>query len=298
MKVDSTYYVELNEVSNIDFELSTVCNLKCPDCFRSIQGKNDPYYINKKDFIEIIKRYPNLKTVSFGGVESEPTLHPDFLLFVKYLKIQKIKIIIYTNGDTNNDIFWKDLANILDKNDEINFSISGCTQEIHEKYRVNSKLDNVLNNMKVFYNNTKAKTVLQYLLFDYNKKDVENIENIKNYNEYIIINGYNTSIIFGNDSAKKCNMIECGSLISLSIFVDYFGNEYPCFVWRDQNRSFDRNYIPIKEQRYDCCKYFCGSENGKNLRNDRPWSNDYFYHYDDKNDNTVYKYDNMGSDFE
>lgn len=41
------------------------------------------------------------------GSMSEPTLYPEFIPLVAYLKKRNIKIEICTNGDTRDDDFWK-----------------------------------------------------------------------------------------------------------------------------------------------------------------------------------------------
>jgi MoaA/NifB/PqqE/SkfB family radical SAM enzyme len=58
---------------------------------------------------------------------SEPTLHPQFLDIINYLKSRNIKIKICTNGDTNNPIFWKKLGEMLNNDDRVWFGICGST---------------------------------------------------------------------------------------------------------------------------------------------------------------------------
>ena len=83
------------------------------------------------------------------GSMSEPTLYKDFIQLVQYLKSRKIKIEICTNGDTRNDDFWKQLGLSLSMIDEVYFTICGSTQELHERYRKNTCLKNILHNASV-----------------------------------------------------------------------------------------------------------------------------------------------------
>lgn len=91
---------------NLDLEISSVCNLRCPFCYHS-----SPDWKAKKQFmpLDFAKRVideafcigiPALKPNWRG----EPTLHPDFTEIIRYARPRFTDIIINTNGN------WPDAA--------------------------------------------------------------------------------------------------------------------------------------------------------------------------------------------
>jgi wyosine [tRNA(Phe)-imidazoG37] synthetase (radical SAM superfamily) len=92
------------------------------------------------DWITQLNEYKNVKNISLAGFASEPTLYPYIFELIKYLKSRNIKIELYTNGNTHDKTWWRELGKILTKNDRTYFTICGSTQELHSKYRVGSNL--------------------------------------------------------------------------------------------------------------------------------------------------------------
>lgn len=63
--------LEKNKVEIIEFDLTTICNAKCPLCYRNYNNYNEKYLIHfYRSYDEIanqILEYPNLKTVYLIG---------------------------------------------------------------------------------------------------------------------------------------------------------------------------------------------------------------------------------------
>jgi pyruvate-formate lyase-activating enzyme len=135
---------------------------------------------------EIIKQldtFSNLKRTFCAGAISEPTLHPEFLDYFRYLKSRNIYVELFTNGSIHNTDFWEEVARILDNTDQVHFTICGSTQELHEKYRVNSKLSKILENAEAL-RSVKPIDYCQFIRFVYNENDEENIKKFPFTNHY------------------------------------------------------------------------------------------------------------------
>ena len=88
----------LETLSQINFELSSHCNSKCPQCGRyDIFGRtHKDLYITHLD-VKVIKKLPlarmkNLKMVSFGGNFGDALMHPDLNEIMDFFQQQQISI--------------------------------------------------------------------------------------------------------------------------------------------------------------------------------------------------------------
>jgi len=170
-----------------EMDLTGTCNLSCPLCTRNYSHGQHLVYRNIRPLDVIIKQldtFTNLKRTYIAGQVSEPTLYPYFLDYLRYLKSRNIYIELFSNGSTRSEKFWKEVGEILDENDQCHFTICGSTQELHETYRVGSKLSKILRNAKAFRSVGKNNDYMQFIKFEYNAHD-ENSEGMKKlYDEF------------------------------------------------------------------------------------------------------------------
>lgn len=173
-----------SEITRIELELTSTCNLKCPLCVRSLNvmtiPKND--YRELEEVIAQLEHYPNLKFVTIAGAIAEPTSYPHLLEVVRYLKKRDIEISLYINGDTRTDAYYMKLG-VLFRNCKGNvyFTMCGSTQELHEQYRVNSNLNRVLTRLDIVNRYSANKGILTWIVFNYNEKDFE--ENYQHFKD-------------------------------------------------------------------------------------------------------------------
>ena len=171
-----------SEVERIELELTSTCNLECPLCIRQVD-KNSISKVKYRPLEEIIsqiRKYNNLKYITIAGPTSEPTLYPDLFKLLQFLIKQNIEISLFINGNTHNDLYYKKLGIIMrSAKGKVYFTIAGSTQELHEKYRVNSNLNEILRRYEIV-EKFSGKAVLTWIVFNYNEKDYkENIEEFK-----------------------------------------------------------------------------------------------------------------------
>lgn len=184
---------------NLDIELTTRCQLKCPMCPRTnnnIPIMNMPLEMVKKIIDEFAEKggYA-LKLVYLG----EPLLYPHLFEVIKYAKKKGIiDTIIATNG---NLIDKKNAIGIVKSGlDFIIFSIDSSHPTIYKKIRVNGKLYKIifglryLNQLKEFYGLEKPKIQIQAIPMESNKEEIESGEYHKFFEQYantIRISPYN-----------------------------------------------------------------------------------------------------------
>jgi len=168
-------------VESFEIDLTTSCNLRCPLCTRNYahaQHMIDPKYSEGRPLHKIIAqldKYPNLKECQLAGAISEPTMYKDLFGFLEYLKSRKIFVEMFTNGSLKGTTYWKKIATMLTNRDRIHFTVCGSTQELHEKYRVGSKLNKVLRNAAAVRSIRKI-DFGQFIRFEYNKDDLNSPE--------------------------------------------------------------------------------------------------------------------------
>lgn len=166
-----------DEITGIDLELSNICNLKCPICLSQLEKTKDkfkPKNINVDFLIEQLESFKNLTLVSIAGDASEPTLYPDLIKLLDYLKNKpNIYTELYTNASVHDEAWWEELNKHFSAKSIVYFTICGSTQELHSKYRVGSDLDKIIKNALAFKkNNPFNNDHMQYIKFEYNKNDI------------------------------------------------------------------------------------------------------------------------------
>ena len=279
------------EIKGLELDLTGTCNLSCPLCMRSYSGAQ--HLVKKNvlpvsEWIEIIDRFPNIEQVVLAGIISEPTMYANLFCLLEHLVKRNISIELNTNGNTHKPDWWEELGNILTSKDRVMFTVCGSTQELHEKYRVGSNLQQILDHATAYRKNGKNNDCIQHISFDYNTDDLKTSEMQKiinqfshkrlisslPYQERFDILDQDTDIKMINELSSKYNRIKkvsklkkgkkcsmrCKSLDTKFLAIDNFGRITPCFLHRmHTDDNFDYNdYSKILKFDYDFC-YECES---------------------------------------
>ena len=77
-------------------EVTDICNLTCPGCFRknNLEGHRDLEELKKE--IDFCKEKLNCSRICISG--GEPLMHPEIMEVVKYIRSLKLKPILLSNG--------------------------------------------------------------------------------------------------------------------------------------------------------------------------------------------------------
>jgi radical SAM protein with 4Fe4S-binding SPASM domain len=127
------------------------------------------------DWIEKEKEAIN-RIALLGG---EPTLHPQFVEFIKYLLPKKLGILVFTNAMIEDNIFYKDIIDIAVENKVRNFTELGfCVNMNEPKYR--SDKENRLQD--TFFKQLGRVSSLSFNIFEESFNPYFLIDTIKKYN--------------------------------------------------------------------------------------------------------------------
>ena len=173
----------------IQLDISTYCNAKCPQCHRTT-----PETLKKVDWLPLIhwtmedftKAFSedDLKRIGeihFSPTWGDPVMNPHLYDMVKHCfnVNRSIKIRVSTNGSIRNEEWWWKFGSLAKRKFEelsVIFAVDGLNQEMHERYRVNTNLKKVLNNMKAFSEAFYAEAWSQTVIFKHNEDYLEEIK--------------------------------------------------------------------------------------------------------------------------
>jgi len=165
--------------------LTHECNLRCKHCYIEADNKdkNELTVLQWKSFLKEFKICGGKNIIFSGG---EPVLQEGFYELAKYAKELSLKVILLTNGT----IFNKGDINRIEKLcDEVQVSIDGSTEELHDSVRGKGTFKRSIDflkclgrtNLKLFV----AMTPLPEFLDEFNKHfekfyiDLKNVVNDK-----------------------------------------------------------------------------------------------------------------------
>lgn len=88
-------------------EVTDICNLKCPGCFRRTLEGHRPLEVVKKEILEC-KNLTNCSRIAISG--GEPLIYPEIVEVVRFIKNQDLTPCMLTNGMALTPDFVKELG--------------------------------------------------------------------------------------------------------------------------------------------------------------------------------------------
>jgi MoaA/NifB/PqqE/SkfB family radical SAM enzyme len=169
-----------------------MCNALCLGCQRVDPNTFNSVHpdIPKKEMISVdtIHKLMNssamasIEEIQFCGTIDEPLMHPNFMeiLDVMYEANPELDIEIHTNASLRTTEFWRDLAHKLSKfkKHKVLFGIDGLV-DTHEIYRQQTNFDLIIRNA-VHFIRAGGNAQWQYIIFPWNKHQVEEARNMSN----------------------------------------------------------------------------------------------------------------------
>jgi organic radical activating enzyme len=119
---DYINYLEKIANPSVHLELTSICNFFCSYCYssKSVRPKG---FMKEELFYHIADQLPGFASEVALYVDGEPTLHPKFYSFVKYLKAKEIPVHVASNASNLKFEF-------LDLPIKITSYISSCKEEL------------------------------------------------------------------------------------------------------------------------------------------------------------------------
>ena len=165
---------------SLSIEPTTACNLACPECPSGLKIFTRPTGKLASDLHA--KMLSEVKSTVFYinyYFQGEPFLHPNFLDLIKDAKRHRIYTATSTNAHFINEKTAEEI--VMSGLDRLIISIDGLTQETYENYRVNGKLDKVIEgsiNMVAARKKLKSKTphlIFQFLAVRPNEHEIPQV---------------------------------------------------------------------------------------------------------------------------
>ena len=173
-----TKYLDISEIKTLQIEVTSLCNLACPQCSRIFRGKLNPLLplseLVPEDYDNIFQGaiLSQLEKVIFNGNNGDPVASKYINYAVDKCMEGGVKVQLFTNGSLRDSSWWKDLGNQFSKtNNSVVFSIDGL-KDTNAIYRVNSNFDKIMDNVSS-YINEGGKARWDFLVFKHNEHQVE-----------------------------------------------------------------------------------------------------------------------------
>lgn len=168
------------EIKSIHFEISSMCQAKCPMCARNQHGGLDNPLIKETnlDFetyknilpVDFIKQ---LEGISMCGNFGDPLINNDISDMVSYTSAinPELRFDIHTNGSMRTPEWWAGFAKIMPKNHTVHFALDGL-EDTHSIYRIGTSFKKIIDNATAFINaGGKARWV--FITFKHNQHQLE-----------------------------------------------------------------------------------------------------------------------------
>lgn len=182
VQLDEKYFLSPDRVQCISIDLVDSCNLNCVNCIRlGRKPVNNPKNVMSMElFRQIID-----KAAAIGFTDTtlykwtEPFLYPHIEEAAKYSKEKGLDVALSTNLSLER---MPALIPTLAHCRNILVSVSGFTQEVHERNHHGSKIATIKRHLDTIAE-AKRKGVIQtlvevkYLDFDYNRNEIEDFRN-------------------------------------------------------------------------------------------------------------------------
>jgi molybdenum cofactor biosynthesis enzyme MoaA len=128
------YPVEENPFVSLGVDLTYRCNMSCTYCYNPLRSLAD---MELSYFEEVCRRLP--RRVHFKFLGGEPTLHPEFMEFIRAARRHTHHVTVLSNGRRCADLdFVRALAD-LDASFILGLSLDGGTSRDDAYYRINNE---------------------------------------------------------------------------------------------------------------------------------------------------------------
>ncbi len=132
-----------NKPVTITLEISSVCNLKCPECpsGKGLVRRQNPF-MSLDMAKEIIDNHADRALVAILYFQGEPLLNPQWFDIVNYASQKGLFTILSTNGQLLN---YANCQKMVHSGlNRLVVSADGIDQAVYDKYRVGGKLDKIV----------------------------------------------------------------------------------------------------------------------------------------------------------
>lgn len=164
------------KVKSFNVEATNNCRLKCRECDRTLRPeitkkiKDLDVSLFEKLIYQDLKNY-DISQIPFNfcGIYGDNLYHKKIIDIFRIIKSRNGIVRLETNGSYYKN--WDDLFGVLDKTDQITFSIDGL-EDTNQLYRKNSKWSDIINAIEIARKYPLEKR-WKYIVFKHNQHQIE-----------------------------------------------------------------------------------------------------------------------------
>lgn len=267
-------------MNQIDFELTTYCNAKCPFCNRTNDSTLNNEHMNWK-VIEKIPLY-RFKHLMLLGNRGDAQMYPKLFELLYHFQLNSEALVtIHTNGSAHTPEWWRDLA-YLHKYYKFNktiFALDGL-EDTHSIHRKGTDYNRIINNIES-YIKAGGNAWVQTLVFKHNEHQIDEIKKMlkemgvtkiwirqsRSYNDELQRPSGMMNITRHEQSQNTDNSIFCIHKHNQDIYIRADGEIRPCCFMGDE--KYKEEFIEFAKRDCSCSKYlmeYCKDPNSINLK--------------------------------
>lgn len=170
--------------TSIRVDASAACQLSCPLCPTGQNNHNIPTVgsgmLKFENFKKLIDRYPQIRQVELAN-SGEALLNKELPQILRYAYEHGVETILDKGVNLNHASDETLEALVKYQTLRVRCAIDGTTKETYAKYRIGGDLQQVLENVKKInafkrqYQSTKPALIWQFVVFNHNEHQVEQV---------------------------------------------------------------------------------------------------------------------------
>lgn len=197
--------LSIHQQKSLNIDIGFRCTLQCSECVRTKFIKLNKPLLGKDLTISQFNKISNFfkgRKIEFCGSWSDPIFNPDFLLMLEMCKEKNIEAVVHTAASHKPESWYRE-AFAANADATWIFGIDGLPSESH-KYRVNQDGEKLFNIM-LLAKSLNIKTVWQYIVFEYNRHNIEKAKEIakKEKINFLLINTTRNTTVNRNEKIKS-----------------------------------------------------------------------------------------------
>ena len=178
-------FYKFEDIDAIHLELTSHCNLNCPQCARTHQGATTPHLPLKHLPLATLHKVfsemgPQTKYVHLCGNYGDIVAYPQALEAIDLIRsLSPAYIKVYTNASARPAEFWRSMGERLHGDQgQVVFSIDGLA-DTNSLYRVGSRWEKIMENAKAFIA-AGGNAVWEWLPFEHNDHQIDQAVTLAN----------------------------------------------------------------------------------------------------------------------